>query len=243
MLINFAAKRLAQEQNSVNYTNFAELKDVFESLDMNIVLMGCPGAGKGTQSAKLQQAFPLYHISTGDVLRAEIASGSELGKKLGEIVNQGNLVPDELMISMLEGIVRSTDKGIIFDGFPRTVGQAQALDEMLARLHRSITYVLMIDLPEEEVVNRICSRKQCKKCGAILRVDAEKPVASCPSCGGELYTRPDDTPQRAKHRLSVYRQSTLPVKDYYQGGGKYTEINGNQTPEKVFEDIAKILQK
>ena len=114
---------------------------------------------------------------------------------------------------------------------------------MLARLHRSITHVLMIDLPEEEVVNRICSRKQCKKCGAILRIEPGKSLDVCPSCGGELYTRPDDTPQRAKHRLAVYRQSTLPVKDYYQGSGKYTEINGNQTPQQVFEDIAKILQK
>ena len=210
---------------------------------MNIVLMGCPGAGKGTQSAKLLRAFPLHHISTGDVLRAEIASGSELGKKLGEIVNQGNLVPDELMISLLEKIVQSTDKGIIFDGFPRTVPQAEALDAMMTRLHRTITHVIMIDLPEEEVVNRICARKQCKKCGAILRVDLQRPETVCPACGGELYTRPDDTPERAKHRLAVYRQSTLPVTAYYEHSGKYTVVNGNQSPEKVFEDVANLLKK
>ena len=210
---------------------------------MNIILMGCPGAGKGTQSAKLLQAFDLFHISTGDVLRAEIAAGSELGKKLAQIIDQGNLVPDELMIEMLEKIVKSTQKGIIFDGFPRTVPQAEALDAMLARLNRSVTRVIMIDLPAEEVVKRICSRKQCKKCGAILAVDLKNPPAVCPSCGGELYTRPDDTPQRAQHRLEVYRQSTLPVKNYYQAGGKYAEVNGNQTPEKVFEDIVKILEK
>ena len=104
---------------------------------MNIILMGCPGAGKGTQSAKLLKEFPLHHISTGDVLRAEMASGSDLGKKLGEIVNQGNLVPDELMVQMLENIVKSTDKGIIFDGFPRTVAQAEALDQMMQRLGRA----------------------------------------------------------------------------------------------------------
>ena len=210
---------------------------------MNIILMGCPGAGKGTQSAKLLQAFPLHHISTGDVLRAEIASGSPLGKQLGEIVNKGNLVPDELMVEMLEKIVKSTDKGIIFDGFPRTVPQAEALDAMMQRLGRAITHVIMIDLPAEEVVNRICSRKQCKKCGAILRVDVKNPLSTCPACGGELYTRPDDTPERATHRLEVYRNSTLPVKNYYQNSGKYVEVNGNQTPEKVFEDIAKILEK
>ena len=105
--------------------------------EVNIVLMGCPGAGKGTQSAKLQQKFDLYHISTGDVLRAEIASGSELGKKIAAIINDGNLVPDELMVSMLEKIVSATDKGIIFDGFPRTVAQAEALDSMMKRLNRS----------------------------------------------------------------------------------------------------------
>lgn len=205
--------------------------------------MGCPGAGKGTQSAKLLKTFPLYHISTGDVLRAEMASGSALGKQIAGIVNQGNLVPDELMIAMLENIVKSTDKGIIFDGFPRTVAQAEALDAMMKRLQREVTHVIMIDLPQEEVVNRICSRKQCKKCGAILRVDAKNPAEKCSSCGGELYTRPDDTPERATHRLEVYKSSTLPVKTYYQNSGKYVEINGNQTPEKVFEDITKILEK
>lgn len=210
---------------------------------MNIILMGCPGAGKGTQSAKLLKAFPLRHISTGDVLRAEMASGSQLGKQLGEIINQGNLVPDELMVEMLEKIVKATDKGIIFDGFPRTVTQAEALDAMMKRLQRAISHVIMIDLPAEEVVKRICSRKQCKKCGAILGVDLKNPPAVCPTCGGELYTRPDDTPERATHRLEVYRQSTLPVKNYYQNGGKYVEVNGNQKPEQVFEDIKKILEK
>lgn len=210
---------------------------------MNIVLMGCPGAGKGTQSAKLQQKFDLYHISTGDVLRAEIASGSELGKKIASIINDGNLVPDELMVSMLEKIVSATDKGIIFDGFPRTVAQAEALDAMMKRLHREITGVVMIDLPESEVVSRISSRRQCKKCGAILHVDLNAPLAVCPACGGELYSRPDDTPERVKHRLEVYHHDTLPVKNYYQNSGKYVEVNGNQSLEQVFEDISKVLEK
>ena len=210
---------------------------------MNIILMGCPGAGKGTQSAKLQTRFGLVHISTGDVLRKEIASGSALGKELAEIINQGNLVPDGLMITMLENIVKSADKGIIFDGFPRTVAQAEALDEMLKRLGREISHVIMIDLPQSEVVSRICSRRQCKKCGAILRVDAKNPLAVCPSCGGELYTRADDTEERAKHRLEVYYHDTLPVKNYYENSGKYTVVNGAQTPEQVFEDLVKILTK
>lgn len=210
---------------------------------MNIVLMGCPGAGKGTQSVKLQQEFNLHHISTGDVLRAEIASGSVLGKQIAAIIDKGNLVPDEMMISMLENNVKSTDKGIIFDGFPRTVAQAQALDTMMHRLHRQITSVIMIELPEEEAVNRIASRRQCRKCGAILHMDKGTPLTQCPICGGELYSRPDDTPQRAKHRFDVYRRETLPVKEYYQSSGKCVEINGNQPPQKVFEDIEKSLQK
>lgn len=209
---------------------------------MNIILMGCPGAGKGTQSAKLQQQLGLHHISTGDVLRTEIASGSVLGQQIAQMINQGNLVPDALMISMLEGIVKATQRGIIFDGFPRTVTQAHVLDDMMARLQREISHVVMITLPEEEVVKRICSRRQCKTCGEILHVDLAAPLAKCPVCGGELYSRPDDTPARAKHRLEIYHQDTLPVKNYYQHSGKYVEVNGHQTPEKVFEDIAKILK-
>ena len=205
--------------------------------------MGCPGAGKGTQAVKLQQMFHLHHISTGDVLRAEIASGSSLGKQIAAIIDKGNLVPDEMIISMLENQVKKTDKGIIFDGFPRTVAQAQALDEMMHRLHRRITNVVMIELPQEEAVRRITSRRQCKKCGEILHVDDKNPLTVCPVCGGELYSRPDDTLQRAKHRFEVYRQETLPVKNYYQSRGKYMEINGNQQPQKVFEDIQKSLQK
>lgn len=210
---------------------------------MNIVLMGSPGAGKGTQSAKLQDTFHLKHISTGDVLRAETASGSPLGKQIAEIIDKGNLVPDELIISMLENIVKATGQGIIFDGFPRTVAQAEALDAMMKRLQREITEVIMIELPESEVVNRIASRRQCSKCGAILHVTPGNPANKCPVCGGELYTRPDDRPERVKHRLEVYHKETLPVKTYYQNSGKYVEINGDQTPEKVFEDIVSVLKK
>lgn len=205
--------------------------------------MGCPGAGKGTQSAKLKERFDLTHISTGDVLRAEIASGSALGKQVADIINQGNLLPDALMISMLENIVKSTSKGIIFDGFPRTVAQAEALDEMLKRFGREITHVVMIDLPASEVVNRICSRRQCKACKAIVRVDMKQPLEKCPSCGGELYTRADDTEERAKHRLEVYYHDTLPVKSYYENSGKYAVVNGAQTPEQVFENLVQILTK
>ena len=207
--------------------------------DMNIVLMGCPGAGKGTQSAKLKETLGLKHISTGDVLRAEMAAGTQIGKQVAARINQGSLVPDELMIAMLENIVASTDQGIILDGFPRTVAQAEALDEMFKRLSRRLDAVVMIDLPEEEVIKRLARRRLCRKCG--------KPAASTTTnvceCGGELYVRADDAPESVKHRLEVYRRQTLPVKEYYQNSGKYVEINGNQTPDQVFKDICNVLEK
>ena len=205
--------------------------------------MGCPGAGKGTQSAKLQEQYHLKHISTGDVLRTEIASGSELGKKIAQMIDTGNLVPDELMISMLEKIVDSTDKGIILDGFPRTVAQAEVLDQMMQQAGRNIDRVIMITLPESEVVGRISSRRQCCACGEILHVGPGNELQKCPICGGELYVRPDDTPERVKHRLDVYHQDTLPVKKYYENSGNYVEINGNQTPDQVFKDICTVLEK
>lgn len=206
---------------------------------MNIILMGCPGAGKGTQSAKLKDVLGLKHISTGDVLRAEMAAGTALGKQVAALINQGNLVPDELMISMLENIVRATDQGIILDGFPRTVAQAEALDAMLKRLGRCLDAVVMIDLPESEVIKRLSMRRLCKICG--------KPAATATQtaceCGGELYVRADDAPESVKRRLEVYRAQTLPVKNYYADSGKYVQINGNQTPDQVFEDICNVLKK
>lgn len=201
--------------------------------------MGCPGAGKGTQAAKLQAKLGLVHISTGDVLRREIASGSALGKQISGLIAAGNLVPDELMISILEQCVKTAEGGIIFDGFPRTVAQAQALDGMLKRLARDITAVIMIDLPESEVVKRLSTRRLCKQCGKPAPTSTQ---STC-ECGGELYVRADDAPESVKHRLEVYRKDTLPVKNYYQNSGKYTVVNGQQTPEQVFEDIIQVLKK
>jgi adenylate kinase len=207
---------------------------------MNIILMGCPGAGKGTQSAKLKDFFELKHISTGDVLRAEIASGSALGKEVKDLIAQGNLVPDGLMISILENIIKTADNGVILDGFPRTTAQAEALKGMLAALGKEISKVIMIDLPEEEVVKRLSSRRLCRECGKIAQSVTE---SVCGACGGELYTRADDTPQSVKHRLEVYRRDTLPVINYYENSGKFVKINGNQPVEKVFEDIKKSLEE
>jgi adenylate kinase len=171
-----------------------------------------------------------------------MASGSELGKEISAVINRGDLISDEMMLSILKKAVSAIQGSIIFDGFPRTVAQAQALDDMMKRLQREITQVVMISLPESEVVGRISSRRQCRNCGEILHVGPEGGTV-CPVCAGELYTRPDDTPARAKHRLDVYHKDTLPVKNYYQNSGKYVEINGNQTPDQVFKDICTVLEK
>lgn len=208
---------------------------------MNIILMGAPGAGKGTQSAKIEEAFHLQHISTGDVLREEINSGSSLGKRIASIIDDGNLVPDELMIEMLEGIVRASDKGIIFDGFPRTVAQAKALDEMMAKLGRQIDDVIMITLPEEEIIHRLCTRRQCRINGEVRLIDASFTAEECEARGGEIFTRADDTPERAKHRLEVYHHETEPVKGYYVNSGVYAEVDGNQSPAEVFKHIQAVL--
>lgn len=207
---------------------------------MNIILMGCPGAGKGTQSAKIQAVFNLKHISTGDVLRAEIASGSALGKEVKDLIAQGNLVPDGLMISILENIIKTATQGVILDGFPRTTAQAEALEKMLKGLGREISKVIMIDLPESEVIKRLSSRRLCKACGKISANPAEK---VCVACGGELYTRADDTPESIKHRLEVYRRDTLPVINYYEHSGKFVKINGNQPVENVFKEIENSLEE
>ena len=201
--------------------------------------MGCPGAGKGTQSARLKETWHLKHISTGDMLRAEMAAGTELGKQVAALINQGNLVPDELMIAMLQKVVSVAEQGIILDGFPRTVAQAQALDDMMQRLGRQLSAVIMIDLPQEEVIKRLSTRRMCKKCGK----PAATAMQTACECGGELYVRKDDAPESVKHRLEVYRAQTLPVKAYYETSGKYVEINGNQTPDQVFKDICTVLEK
>lgn len=208
---------------------------------MDIVLIGAPGAGKGTQSAKIEEKFKLRHISTGEVLRAEIASGSDLGKQIAAVIDKGDLLSDELMIAMLKKMVAQTQEGIIFDGFPRTTTQASALEEMLKKFGRRIAKVIMITLPEDKIIQRITSRKQCKSCGKVFQVRDAADEKQCKSCGGEIYTRPDDTPERAKHRIEVYHKETVPVIAFYKQAGLYEEVNGDQSPEKVFEDISVLL--
>ena len=211
---------------------------------MDIVLMGAPGAGKGTQASRLESVLGFKHISTGDVLRAEIASGSELGKQIAQVIDGGDLISDEMMVSILKNVVSGTDKSIIFDGFPRTVAQAEVLNKMLAQLGRKLGKAIEIALPEEEAVKRLSSRKQCKLPGGeVKQIGPDFTLADCQAQGGEIFTRPDDTPEHIRHRFAVYHQQTEPVIRFYRSTGLYAEVNGNADAQQVFEDLLTVLKK
>ena len=210
---------------------------------MDIILMGAPGAGKGTQAERLEKELHYTHISTGDVLRKEIASGSELGKQVSAIISKGDLISDELMLSILKQVVSTAKGDIIFDGFPRTVVQAEMLDKMLAQLGRSLGKVINIALADEIVIERLSARKQCKlPSGETKQIGPNFSLADCQAQGGEVFTRKDDMPQSIAHRLSVYHQQTAPVADFYRAAGRFVEINGNQTPDQVLADLLSILK-
>lgn len=207
---------------------------------MNIVLLGAPGAGKGTQAAKLVEDMGLCHISTGDILRAAVKNGTELGVKAKEYMDAGELVPDELIIDLMRERIQQpdTDNGVILDGFPRTTTQAVALDEMLAGLERPLDAALLIDVDAEVIVERLSSRRMCRQCGHIGCADDG---ATCPSCGGEMYQRDDDNEKTVRNRLDVYEKSTSPLIDYYRGCDLLVEIDGDRDPEVVYADLKSAL--
>lgn len=205
--------------------------------------MGAPGAGKGTQAYKLEKALDYKHISTGDVLRAEIASGSEQGKAIAEIINEGNLISDEMMLSILKKTVENTPKPIIFDGFPRTVKQAEMLKGMLGELGRTLGKAVVITLPEDTVVQRLSARKQCRlPDGTVKQIGPNFSLQQCQEQEGEIFTRPDDTPEHVLHRLAVYHEQTEPIILFYQRANLYAEVNGDQEPEKVFEELLAVVK-
>lgn len=209
---------------------------------MNIVLLGAPGAGKGTQAEKLVSELGLCHISTGDILRAAVKNETELGLKAKQFMDAGELVPDELIIDLMRERISQpdTDKGVILDGFPRTTMQAVALDEMLTELNRPIDAALLIDVDPEVIVGRLCSRRMCKGCGKIgTAADGD----TCPSCGGEMYQRDDDNETTVRNRLDVYEKSTSPLIDYYRGCDLLVSIDGDRDPAVVFEDVKTSLSK
>ena len=206
---------------------------------MNIVLLGGPGAGKGTQAAKLVEEFKTPHISTGDMLRAAVAAGTELGKKAKSYMDAGELVPDDVIIGLVIDRLQEpdTDAGFILDGFPRTSAQAVALDAELGKLERPLDAALLIDVDPEVIVKRLCSRRMCRECGFI----GSEADASCPKCGGEMYQRDDDNEATVRNRLDVFENQTAPLIDYYRGKNKLVTVDGDRDPEVVLGDVVATL--
>ena len=213
---------------------------------MHILLMGPPGAGKGTQAAALVKELGVPHISTGDMFRAAIKEGTEMGKKAKAFIDAGNLVPDEVTIGIVRERLAKDDckKGFILDGFPRTVGQADALKGILQDLGLALDKVLNISVPSSELIERAVGRRICKACGATyhLKFNPTKVEGKCDECGGELYQRADDTAETMGNRLKKYEESTKPLIDYYTAAGVYAEVDGLQDISKVTESLVAVLK-
>jgi len=206
---------------------------------MNIVLLGAPGAGKGTQAAKLVADYDIAHISTGDILRAAVKAKTPLGLEAKSFMDAGELVPDSVVIGLVKERLqeKDTDKGFILDGFPRTTAQAVALTSELADLGRDITAAIAVVVDPEVIVARLTSRRNCRACGYIGTASD----AACPVCGGEMYQRDDDKPETVRNRLEVYEKSTAPLIDYYRGADLLIEVDGDRSVDEVFKDIQKAL--
>ncbi len=211
---------------------------------MNFVLFGPPGAGKGTQSAFLVQKAGFIQMSTGDILRAAITSQSVLGLKAKSFMDKGDLVPDSLVIDLVEEkLGRNPGASIVFDGFPRTIAQADALELLLAKKNTALAKAVFLEVDEDTLVKRLSGRRTCKQCGALYHL-TEKPSVKadvCDACDGELFQRPDDQETAIATRLKAYQQSTYPLKEYYKKKGLFAEVNGDRNPDLVFTDIKKVL--
>jgi len=214
---------------------------------MRIILLGAPGSGKGTQAQKLIEKFGIPQISTGDLFRSAVKNQTELGKKAKEFMDKGALVPDEIVIGMVEERLSQPDtkNGFILDGFPRTIPQAQALEKMLARLNMKIDAVVEIDVPDDEVIKRIAGRRTCRNCQAMYHIETLKPKVpgKCDKCGGELYQRDDDKEEVIKSRLKVYHSQTAPLVEFYGKKNLVKKISGMGTIDEIFGKIVKALRK
>lgn len=212
---------------------------------MKIIMLGAPGAGKGTQAKKIAAKYEIPHISTGDIFRANIKNGTELGKKAKTYMDQGLLVPDELVVDLVVDRVNQDDctNGYVLDGFPRTIPQAEALDKALAALEQKVDYAIDVDVPDENIVKRMGGRRACVGCGATYHLEyaPTKVEGICDVCGKELILRDDDKPETVQKRLNVYHEQTQPLIDYYTEAGILKTVDGTVDINDVFKAIVDIL--
>jgi adenylate kinase len=211
-----------------------------------IVLLGPPGVGKGTQGALLAEAYGWEHLATGDVLRAARREGSVLGVKVQEYMDRGDLVPDGLIVEVVNERIGSIpqDKGIVFDGFPRTVAQAEALGESLPKVGRRVDAVILLEAEDDVLIKRIVGRRSCSTCGRVFNVHFDPPMTDgvCDQCEGTLTQRPDDTPETVRHRLDVYRAQTEPLVTFYEGAASpLLRVNGGGELETVRDEIVRVV--
>ncbi|HEY5468011.1 MAG TPA: adenylate kinase [Coriobacteriia bacterium] len=213
---------------------------------MNVVLLGAPGAGKGTQAAKMVESFGLPHISTGDIFRKAVADGTPLGLEAKRYMDAGELVPDEVTIGIVKERLSQPDaaRGFILDGFPRTVPQADALGAALGSMGTGLDAVILVDVPRDALVDRLTARRQCRACGRIYNVMGDMPAdpAVCDVCGGEVYQRADDTVETVTNRLDVYDRNTSPLVEYYRDKGLLRPVDGDRVVDAVFADVAAIVR-
>ena len=212
---------------------------------MKIIMLGAPGAGKGTQAKKIAEKYHIPHISTGDIFRANIKNGTELGMKAKSYMDQGQLVPDDVTIGMLLDRISQEDcaEGYVLDGFPRTIPQAESLTKALEERGESMDYAINVDVPDQAIVTRMAGRRACLACGATYHIvyNAPKKENVCDVCGEGLVLRDDDKPETVQKRLTVYHDQTKPLIDYYGKAGILVTVDGTQELNKVFEDIVSVL--
>lgn len=213
---------------------------------MGIILLGPPGAGKGTQAKKLTQAFSIPQVSTGDMLRAAVKSGTALGKQAKAFMDAGGLVPDEVVIGIVKERLAEPDcgKGFILDGFPRTIPQAEALDRVAKELGKEIRFVLSLEVDQNDLMERLCGRRTCTGCGAMYHVKFNPPKAAgkCDKCGTALIQRDDDKEETIKNRLTNYNKATAPLLDYYRNTGKIRSVMASGEIDAIYAEIVKILR-
>ncbi len=214
---------------------------------MRLILLGPPGAGKGTQASAIVRKYNIPHISTGDIFRENIKMGTELGKKVKEYMDKGLLVPDDIVVSIVKDRILKDDckDGFLLDGFPRTVNQGEALDKELSQMNLKLDKVINLDVEKEILIERITGRRICKDCGATYHIKFNPPAKKgiCDNCGGNLYQRDDDTQETVEKRIEVYQQQTKPLIDYYTEKGLILNVDGSKAIDEIFETIVKALEE